>query len=156
MANICYKKKEFCICFKISKDVLFTIDYYRGGSNKEPYFATRAAVFYPNHCGTYRIGQCQETALALANDEAKAKGRGCSFVNFYKKWNPEHFHRLDPVQLKDLHADVKRLKSLGYPYIETPDNGEENYTSRRDYDLIKAKMPREIKDPEFHDKVDFA
>ena len=40
MANICYKKKEFCICFKISKDATLTIDYYRCGSNKEPYFST--------------------------------------------------------------------------------------------------------------------
>lgn len=51
MANICYKKKEFCICFKISKDVLFTVDYYRCSSNKEPYFSTVANVFYPNHEG---------------------------------------------------------------------------------------------------------
>ena len=151
MANICYRKKEFSIVFKISRDVLFTVDYYRVGDNKEPSFATSAEMFYPNHRGIARGGQCQETALAIANDEAKANGRGCSFVDFYRKWNPEHLHRLDPEQLKDLHEDVKRLKSLGYPYVETPDNGWENYTSRREYDLIKARMPKAIQDPETHD-----
>lgn len=155
MANICYKKKEFCICFKISKDATLTIDYYRCGSNEEPYFSTNSTIYYPNHRGTCRGGQCQETALVLANDEAKANGRGCSFVNFFKKWNPEHLHRLDPAKLEDLHEDVKRLKSLGYPYIETPDDGWENYASRREDELIKVKMPKGITDPELHDTVDF-
>lgn len=156
MANICYKKKEFCICFKISKDATLTINYYRCGDNDKPYFSTAAHVFYPNHRGWCCGGPYQETALVLANDEAKANGRGCSFVGFYKKWYPKHFHHLDREQLKDLHADVKRLKSLGYPYIETPDNGWENYTSRRKYDLIKVKLPKGITDPEVHDTVDFA
>lgn len=155
MANICYKKKEFCICFKISKDATLTIDYYRCGDNDKPYFTTSAHVFWPNHRGTSHGGQCQEAALVLANDEAKANGRGCSFVNFYKKWNPKHFHHLDREQLKDLHEDVKRLKSLGYPYIETPDDGWENYTSNREDELIKVKMPKGITDQEVHDTVDF-
>lgn len=53
-------KKEFKYYFQITKLVMFEVEYYTLGNNKNPYFATSANKFYKNkrdyECG----GQAQD------------------------------------------------------------------------------------------------
>ena len=146
MANIDHSKKEFSIIFKIAKDVIFCIEYFRTGSNQDADFKTDATIYYPNHRGWCCSGQCQESALVIANDEARAKGRGCSFVDFYNKWNKEHLHHLNAAKLKELHKDIANLKKYNYPQIEACDGAYEDYTCRYKCALIREGMPRKLSD----------
>lgn len=142
-ADIDKSKREFDIAFKTGKDTVFEIDYYRCGSNDEPYFSTAASIYYPNHRGS-RGGQCQDDALK----DNKV------FYDFYKKWNPKHLHKLTDAELDELETDIEALKKAGYPYVEAEDGDWENRVSRRSSELIRQKLPRSLQDSPIAQKIE--
>lgn len=143
-ADIDKSKREFDIAFKTGKNTVFEIDYYRCGSNDEPYFSTAATIYYPNHRGMSRGGQCQDDALK----DNKV------FYDFYKKWNPKHLHKLTDAELDELETDIEALKKAGYPYVEAEDGDWENRVSRRSSELIRQKLPRSLQDSPIAQKIE--
>ena len=84
--------------------------------------------------------------LLIVESPAKAKTIG-------KYLGPSFTVKSSVGHIRDL--PKRNLAITIKPSGKTPDDGWENYTSRREYDLIKAKLPKGITDPEVHDTVDF-
>ena len=100
-------KTEFHYAFQVSRMIIFEVDYYTLGSNKEPYFATSAAEFNRPKSDYNSSGQAQESLL---------KGFPTAY-NFYKKWDPYHLKDLTDEQYEELVKDIERLKQK-YNYVE--------------------------------------
>ena len=92
---------SFHYAFQMSKKVVFELNYYRLGSNKNKHFITSAAQFNQlktdfNHCG-----QAQ-------NDLLKGHTKAMSF---YKKWDSVHIQDLTSQQHADMLNDIEILKN---------------------------------------------
>ena len=100
-------KKEFKYYFQITKLVMFKVEYYTLGNNKNPYFATSADKFFKNkrdyECG----GQAQDKLLPK-NSIAR---------QFWEKWDKEHLKDLSDDKYRELVKDIEELKEK-YNYIE--------------------------------------
>ena len=99
------EKKEFLITFRITKTVVFNVEYYTLGSNKEPHFATSVSKFNRPKTDWTEGGQCQERLLT-----GKA-------LLFWKKWNDKHLENLSKIEYETLIADLEELKEF-YIYEE--------------------------------------
>lgn len=86
--------------FQLSRMVMFEVDYYRLGGNKQPHFGTSAQVFCRNKRDITRGGQCQADVL---KDFPAA-------YEFWKKWDKKHLHRLDYKTYQELLDDIEFLK----------------------------------------------
>lgn len=86
--------------FQLSRMVMFDVNYYRLGGNKQPYFATSAQVFCRNKKDISRGGQCQADVL---KDFPAA-------YEFWQKWDNKHLHRLDYKTYQELLDDIEILK----------------------------------------------
>ncbi len=97
---------EFHAVFALSKTKMFEVSYYTLGNNAEPYFTTSANEFNRSKSDYNRCGQAQ-------NDICKGY---TAAMNFYKKWDAEHLHKLSNEQYQEMIADMESLFSK-YPYI---------------------------------------
>lgn len=86
--------------FQISKTVVFEVNYYILGNNKEPYFSTSANEFIRSKQDYRSGGQAQERLLPHFSPAYK----------FYKKWNPFHLQTLTDERLEELRADIIHLR----------------------------------------------
>lgn len=100
------ERKEFFAAFQLSKLVMFYVNYFRCGNNKEAYFATSADHFIRSKRDIDRGGQCQEDILP----------HDSSAYRFYKKWNRLHLHDLTDAEYAGIRADMEQLMN-DYNYI---------------------------------------
>lgn len=101
--------KDFGLVFQITKKIIFEVEYYHCGSNKEPYFSTSVAVFNQPKTDYNRCGQCQPDVL---------KGQA---LKFWKKWDRYHLHKLTAAGYNALLKDIEDLKAC-YNFIEVNPN----------------------------------
>jgi len=99
---------SFRYSFQISRKIVFEVNYYRLGNNKDKHFSTSAAQFNQpktdfNHCG-----QAQKELLKA----------GRKAMNFYNKWDKCHLMDLTEEQHKEILQDIEVLKNQ-YNFIET-------------------------------------
>ena len=115
-------RKEFIATFQITRMVLFSVNYYTLGSNKNPHFSTTAEKFIRSKLDYSTCGQCQEHVLP----------KGSAARKFFKKWDEHHLHQLTDEQLEELHADLEVLKE-NYNYLlkeqDTFQNDSSNHFS---------------------------
>lgn len=90
---------EFQAAFQLDKTTIFEVGYSTVGSNKDPYFSTRAGKLVRSKRDWSTCGQCQERVLP----------KGSPAYGFYEKWDDEHLHRLDEDKLAELNEDVYKL-----------------------------------------------
>lgn len=100
-------KKEFKYCFKITRLVMFEVEYCTLGSNKSPYFATNASKFLKNKEDYECCGQAQDELLPK-NSIAR---------QFWEKWDKEHLKDLSDDKYREIVKDIEKLKER-YNYIE--------------------------------------
>lgn len=101
-------KKEFKCCFQITKLVMFKVEYYTLGNNKNPYFATSADKFFKNKRDYESGGQAQDHLLPK-NSTAR---------QFWEKWDKKHLKDLSDDEYREITKDIEELKKK-YNYIES-------------------------------------
>ncbi len=99
---------SFFIAFQVAKKHIFTVDYYRLGSNTDKNFHTQAAIL--NHCRTdyNQCGQAQESVL----------NKNMSAYRFYKKWDDLHCSIMTSEQYDEMLIDLDELKRK-YDFLES-------------------------------------
>ena len=102
---------EFHVKFAMSKTIVFNVDYYTLGGNKNPYFATSADQFNRPKTDWNICGQAQNELL---------KGHMMA-QRFFKKWNVMHLKKMNDVQYNELLSDLDKLFEY-YPYILSQNN----------------------------------
>lgn len=98
-------KKEFLIAFRISRMVIFEVNYYTSSDNSPPFFSTEEYKFNRPKTDWARSGQCQEALLT-----------GKAF-RFWCKWDNKHLHDLTKEEYKEMISDLEDLKRT-YLYEE--------------------------------------
>ena len=111
MGNINHKR--FLYAFRITKMIIFEVDYGAIESNKSWHFATSATKFVKNKKDWECCGQCQAELL-----------KGTIAFNFWKKWDCLHLQNLTTKQYQELLEDIEDLKKK-YKYIYK----DKNYNS---------------------------
>lgn len=99
------EKKEFLITFRITKTVVFNVEYYTLGSNKEPHFTTSVSKFNRPKTDWTEGGQCQKELLT-----GKA-------LQFWRKWDKKHCQDLTKDEYNEMISDLSELKEI-YLYEE--------------------------------------
>lgn len=118
--------KSFHLAFQINRLVIFEVNYYRCGNNKDKYFTTSADRFVRSKINYETCGQCQ-------NEVLKGHAR-----TFYKKWDIYHLKDLTEELYIELIEDIKKLKNI-YNFIES--NIDNKYFDI--YDLKELSMLKE-------------
>jgi hypothetical protein len=90
---------SFHYAFKISKTVIFEVDYYRLDSNKFKHFSTSAAQFNHIRSDYNQCGQAQKSLLPQSSLAYK----------FYKKWDLVHLQDLTAEQHAECLSDLTNL-----------------------------------------------
>lgn len=98
-------KKSFKYAFQISKLIIFEVNYYKLGNNKNKYFSTSAGKFVKNKKDWETCGQCQYSIL-----------KGLS-LQFWEKWDKLHLKDLTQEEYNLILQDIEKLKNV-YNYIE--------------------------------------
>lgn len=98
--------KEFKACFQITKTIMFEVEYYKLGNNKNPYFSTSASVFTRNKRDFSQCGQCQNKVLP----------KGSVARSFFKKWNEKHLEKMNDSEFMEMLEELEMLKEE-YNYI---------------------------------------
>lgn len=98
--------KEFKACFQITKAIMFEVEYYKLGNNKNPYFSTSAIVFTRNKRDISQCGQCQNKVLP----------KGSVARSFFRKWNDKHLEKMSDSEFMEMLEDLEILKNE-YNYI---------------------------------------
>ena len=99
-------RKEFLMAFRISRMIIFEVEYYTLGSNQKPHFSTTANKFTRNKLAWSVGGQAQENLLPK-NSKA---------YSFYRKWDCKHLQDLTEKEYNELIEDIEELKKE-YLYI---------------------------------------
>lgn len=97
--------EEFHIVFQQSRMVLFDVSYYTLGSNRAPYFTTKACRYNQNKSDIVEGGQAQDR---LTTGKIRT---------FWKKWNPHHLQQLTDEERRELARDLESLKQV-YNHIQ--------------------------------------
>ena len=131
-------KKEFKYCFQITKLIMFEVEYYTLGSNKSPYFVTKANEFFKNKKDYKSGGQAQDRLLPK-NSIAR---------QFWEKWDKEHLKDLSDDKYREIIKDIEKLKEK-YNYIEyikdTFKGGYEDFSFEQIVLLSKAELKKQNK-----------
>ena len=105
--NTINELSDFHYCFKVSRKVVFKVNYYRLGGNKFKRFSTSAAQLNHINSDYNHCGQAQESLLPI-NSKA---------MNFYQKWDFMHIKDLSARQHAEILKDIEDLKQQ-YPHIQ--------------------------------------
>ena len=97
--------KRFLYAFRITKMIMFKVEYGAIKSNKNWYFSTSASKFVKNKKNWERCGQCQEEVL-----------KGTKAFKFWQKWDKFHLKNLTKEEYQELLEDIEELKKQ-YKYI---------------------------------------
>ena len=120
--------KSFHIVFQITKKIMFNVDYYRCGGNKNKYFATSCNEFNQPKSDYSRCGQAQKDLLKGFN----------TAMNFYKKWDLLHLQDLTESQYNELLIDIEKLKDR-YNFIENESDNSFGFMTVKDFSKQKPK-----------------
>ena len=101
------EKKFYFWSFQISKKIIFNVEYYILGDNKNPYFSTSAGKFNQPKTDYEQVGQAQAELLPKFS----------TAMNFWNKWNKKHLNDLTLEEYQEVLNDVEVLKNC-YNYIE--------------------------------------
>lgn len=119
--------KSFHLAFQINRLVIFEVNYYRLGDNKNKYFSTNAERFVKNKKNYDICGHCQDKVL-----------KGYS-KRFFEKWDIYHCKDLTEDLYIDLLKDIEKLKSL-YNFIESNiDNKNFDIYDLKELSMLKEK-----------------
>lgn len=132
------KTKKFW-AFQISKTIIFEVEYYQLGNNRNPYFSTSANKFNQPKTDWNQCGQAQESLLP----------KNSIAYQFYRYWNDKHCQDLTQQEYDELIGDIEALKSV-YNYIEIEQDENLYRTHISFYDLkelSKMKMPNSKNKP---------
>ena len=99
--------KTFFIAFQVAKKHIFTVDYYRLGSNANKAFHTQAALLNHVRSDYNTCGQAQESVL----------NKNTAAYRFYKKWDILHSSVMAAEQYDAMMTDLDELKRK-YDFIE--------------------------------------
>lgn len=103
------EKKFYFWAFQITKTVIFEVNYYILGNNKNPHFSTSAYKFNRPKTDWSMGGQTQDDLLPR-NPFGNAR-------KFWKKWDKKHLQDLTNNEYIELLQDIQTLKDT-YNYIE--------------------------------------
>ena len=101
------EKKFYFWSFQISKKIIFNVEYYILGDNKNPYFSTSADKFNQPKTDYEQAGQAQAELLPKFSTAMK----------FWNKWDKKHLNDLTFEEYQELLKDIEVLKN-SYNYIE--------------------------------------
>ena len=120
--------KEFQAVFQISKTIIFEVNYYTLGSNKDPHFATSAAQFCGSKRDYSRCGQAQKSLLPPCS----------AAMRFFRKWDACHLKSLTQAQYDEMRTDLEELEAAyNYMYEEFDESQRPYYPSFGFYRLAE-------------------
>lgn len=125
---------EFHAVFQITRLVLFNVDYYTLGNNRNPYFATSAMKYIRSKRDICEGGQCQETVLPVG-----------AARNFYKKWDHCHLKDLSKDEYSEMREDLQILMDrYNYILVERETFAHTNYDipSSDEYELSMRPLKK--------------
>lgn len=94
-------KKEFLAAFKVTKMIIFEVNYYTLSTNKRAHFTTQANEFIRSKRDWARCGQAQEHILP----------KNSAAYKFYKKWDEKHLNDLTIEEYQEMINDLEELKA---------------------------------------------
>lgn len=101
--------KEFMYAFQVTRTIIFEVEYYTLGSNKNPYFSTCANKFNQPKTDWYQCGQCQNELLPMGSVARK----------FWETFDKYHLHDLTKEQYDEVVLAIEELKeTYNYDCIE--------------------------------------
>ena len=101
----------FFIAFQVAKKHIFTVNYYRLGSNTNKNFHTQAGLLNHTRTDYSACGQAQESVL----------NKNTAAYRFYKKWDALHCSVMTSEQYGEMLIDLDELKRR-YDFLESERN----------------------------------
>lgn len=126
--NMKTNKKYYFWAFQITKKIIFEVEYYILGGNKNPYFSTSANEFNQPKTDFARCGQAQDELLSKETEARK----------FWEKWDRFHLHDLTLAEYGELLVDIQKLKTF-YNFIELEQSQEPNKYYRQHLSFCELK-----------------
>jgi hypothetical protein len=123
---------SFHYSFQITKKIVFEVNYYRLGSNKNKHFSTSAAQFNQRKTDFNHCGQAQSKLLK----------EGRTAMQFYKKWDHRHLNDLTEQEHAEILADIEALKKK-YNFTQTDTSA--TFSQLRELSMQKITIHRTSK-----------
>ena len=120
------ENKSFHYTFQLSNKIMFNVNYYRLGGNKNKYFSTSADQFNQHKTDYNQCGQAQKDLCSgLA-------------MKFYKRWDYKHTQDLTDLEYEMLLNDIEALKEA-YNFLYTDSDTDFNFSDIRTFSKQKIK-----------------